>query len=520
MRNSTSFFSLLLLAFLLSITCSNVPTASAASKSKSFAVAFKVPKSVAKKLKIKGNLYCAQIKGSWVAASTVKKGKAVLLTSNQQSANKTCKSEGKKFRAGGITYRKLSGGLSNAVQTKANDEIVRLTGAGVAYPVVYGLGTGSAGSVFELPNGLSIVEIASPPQSLAGEQCYYALISSSGAISCLSGLRGISGSSLISVKSGRAFQSNSLDDVYFIGSTDATIGSLGLFKLTDSGDLDSVYVAPALASLTGFRVLSDDSILVSLDQANSSNLADPGYDVAPAVVHISGSAVASLVETDTRTVSGKDLGWMHEFPDGRSYVGLTNYSNSGSLPATSAGLYRVAESLDSLEHMLTPAAQGICSGVSTGPLCGYGASLIRSIVSTETETFAVAQEPFISNLSSAVLQLYPTLGVLNFSDLTKPSGMAQFGTTLLLAGQNGSNQGVLISYNTETLEEQLLLSGILIGDGPYYSARSNSFVAYGADLSVVPAVIYAIQIPVNEGGTLGSLVRTAMPTAASISFSF
>lgn len=520
MQKSCIRFYIHCLTFLLLLACCNAEIALAASKSKPFAIAFKAPKTSAKKLKIKGNLYCAQIKGVWQAASSVKKGKAVLLTSNLKNANKTCKSEGKKFKAGGITYINNSAGLTKLAAASTSEEIVRLTGAGVAYPIVYGLGTGSAGAIFELPNGLSIIEIASPPQTVAGEACYYALISASGALSCLSGLGGISGSSLLSVKAGRAFQSNTLGDVYFIGSTDAALGSLGLFKLTSAGNFSSVYAAPTLATLTGFQVLSDDSIVVSLDQANSSNLADPGYDVAPAVVHISASAVASTVEADTRTVSGKDIGWMHEFPDGSSYIGLSNYSNSGSLPATSAGLYRVAAGLSSLEHMLTPAAESICSGISTGPLCAYGASLIRGIVSTATATFAVAQEPFVSNLSSAVLQLYPTLSVLSFTDLTKPSGLARFGTTLLIAGQNGSSQGVLISYNTETLEENLLLSGTLIGDGPYYSARSNSFVAYGSDLSVIPAVVYAIQIPVNEDGSLGSLVRTAIPAAASISFTY
>ncbi|MBX7145472.1 MAG: hypothetical protein K1X79_13565 [Oligoflexia bacterium] len=486
-----------------------------------FGIALKIPK------KSKGNFpnlnYCARIGGKWLAAQALKSGTATLAPGNSKAQNKICEKEGKKFRAGGLTYKKVSSASLQLPAAHSAASFVRLGATGTAYPIVFGVGSSSAQAIFELQNGYTILELDSPPRTVAGESCYYARIAPSGSLGCLSDLKGISGTSALDVKGGQTFQADTSNNVYFVGATDLTQSSLSLFKLSSTGTLSVVYSVPDLATISGFRVLSAGGIVVSLAQANSSNVLDPGYDEAPVLIYLSSSAVEQELSADTRTLSGNGLNWIAEFADGRAHVGLTNYSGSQTLSADTAQIYRVASSLDSLEHYLTPKLDPICTGLSDGPVCGYGASIIRAAVSTSSETMLVAQEPLVApatSLSSAVIRVYPNLGVLSLAEVSNPSGMAGLGSTLVIAGKNGSGQGVLISYNTTTLTETVLKTGILVGDGPYYCARSASFLAYGTDLSVTPPKLYAIQIPVSSSGALGTLVATALSSTSTVSFCY
>lgn len=518
MPKSRSYFSAylssLIVFYLFALTPAQVQ-AQAAKTVKKAAIGFVLSKS-----QKKGNSalkYCVLSK-KWLAASAfkIKDGKATIF--NSKAAEKICKSLGKAFSAASITYKKgVSGAALGAASTSSS--FVRVGTSGSVYPIVYGLGAGSAETAFVLPSNYSIIEIASAPQTIAGASCYYAIISPSGTLSCLSTLRSVSGTSSFSVYGGRAFQSDASKNSFFVGSGEET-ANRALYKLSAAGSLSVAYSAAALATISGFKLLSDGRVLISLSQANSSDPLGAGYDVAPQVVLLESDGTARTLSSDTRTISGKGHNWLGEFIDGRGYIGLTNYSGAGSLASTTAQIHRVTATLDGLEHYLTPASDALCSGESSGPVCAYGASIIRAVASSSDATYVIAQEPLSGPLSSAVVRLFPTLGVLLFTNLSNPSGMANLGSSFVIAGKNGSGQGVLIGYNTDTLVETVLKSGILIGDGPYYVERSKSFVAYGTDLSVPPPKLYALEIPVSSTGVLGTLRQTAISAGSSLSFAY
>lgn len=485
-----------------------------------FGIAFKVPKN--KKAGFAKLNYCALVKKSWIATLSVKKsGSYTTAPGNQSAQNKICKTLGKAFVKAGITYKKTTASSSPAISSSASS-FVRIIGSAEEYPITYGIGTASAETVFELPSNYSIIEIASPPQIVAGTSCYYAFISPTGSISCLSGVKGISGASVLSVKTARAFQSDADKSVYFVGTKELGIASKELFRLTASGALNTVYSTPSLGTISGYLTLSNGDILISLELANTENISDPSYDKAPVLKLLSGG-VETTLSSDTRAISGNSLGWISEFADGRAYTGLSNYSGSTSGLASTAQLHRLTEGLDGLELYLTPSSEPICSGITTGPLCAYGASIVRSSVSTPSATYLVAQEPLLSfpfSLSSSLIKVYPALDTVSLTSLVNPSGMAGYGSTLLIAGKTAAGQGTLVSYNTDLNTETVIKTGILIGDGPYFVKRSSSFIAYGTDFSNMPPTLVAIEVPISSTGTLGAARLSSIALGSTINIAF
>jgi hypothetical protein len=112
------------------------------------------------------------------------------------------------------------------------------------------------------------------------------------------------------------------------------------------------------------------------------------------------------------------------------------------------------------------------------------------------------------------------LEVISLPSLVNPSGMASFGSTLLIAGKSSGGQGTLVAYNTDSRVETVVHTGILIADGPYYVQRSSSFLAYGTDFSVSPPALVAIEVPISETETLGTARISTVSAGSSINIAY
>lgn len=524
LRKPGAIFMLLVHTFTLSSAVHAAPQMRAASGTKkiSSAIAFKLRKADKSKFGNKSVKYCYLKNSKWLPAIAYGNGKATPPSSVVKKDNTRCKQISNKVSGGAVTIGSTSAinSLSQIGKLSSGCTTYRVASDGTVYSICVPL---SDAVIYELPNLYKIIEPVNKPTDIAGVSCYYGLIAPSGAISCLDALRNITvsdaSSSSTSVLGERMFQSDSADNVFFMGSSSATSSGRTIYKLSAAGVLSAFFTPSDTDTfITAFTVLSDDGLVVT------GRIVDQGSgDTAPSLTIISSSGTPNELVADTRTISGLGLSFLKKFPDGKPYVGLTNYFSGQSTAATSTTrIMRLDSAGTGLENFLSASSaspvglsfDSFCSGApdSLDPFCDYGGTLISSGHATSSKYLAVSQGVGIP-ASRVLVQYSPSLQTLSLTNVPEPRFVGGYLDDVYVSGGDGAGGYKLVHYDPDSAVETVITTGINFMTPLLYAKGANALVGYGSRISDLATVF--IQIPITTSGP-GTAVTNAVPLSAGL----
>ncbi len=451
-----------------------------------------------------------------------------------KKADRACTQIGQKVLLGSVTVKTSSAAPTNSSARSASTDLasrcsIRVSSDGSRRVICEGMES-SVSTTFDLPNGTTLIETAPPGQPLststigARSDCRYQFVTAAGIVSCLEELQSITytdSSALGANGSLPTFQQLSTGDVVFIGGTSETSSAERLYKLSATGVLSTLTTRDTTTqSLLKFLVESGDRIVVV------GQTVDLGSgDVAPFLWSVTSAGVRSVASADTRTFGGQSLSFLAKGPAGNGIVGLTNvYSTVGDPDTAKIITLNPDNTLSNLisDSSTSPtySTDTFCAAPTTtrSTFCNYGGTLVTSAIASGDKLYLVGRSKEVGSnalpTSTALFKVLPSLEEITLSTISYPLFIGgNGGSTIIVSGLTASSAYAIIAFNTETLAETTIATGLSSPLPFAHSVRNSTLVGYAN--AFPPTSLSVVQIPLTSGA-LGTPVITEFPFSEGI----